>query len=261
MYLSTLLINVGDNPDRPRPGRLWLRNLYRVHQRLCMAFPSKGRVEKDEQFLQPYDPGEFAQGHIHVNRNPDAGFLFRIDPQPGGRTVILVLSAIKPDWDYAFQNALHLLAAPPTEPRPLELPIENGNQFRFHLLANPTKRAPMTKKERLAKMAVNEKTKRPRLQLTWKSEEDSNEVFKKWMDSKGKSGGFKLIRTDVTRIGFAYFNKSNQAGKSQRLRSVRYEGLLEVTDSEQFHKTLASGIGPAKAFGFGLLSLARPNEP
>ncbi len=40
MYLSSLLIDVGDNPDRPRPGRLWLRNLYHVHQRLCMAFPS-----------------------------------------------------------------------------------------------------------------------------------------------------------------------------------------------------------------------------
>ena len=48
MYLSCLLIDVGDNPDRPRPGRLWLRNLYHVHQRLCMAFPSARKTRTSD---------------------------------------------------------------------------------------------------------------------------------------------------------------------------------------------------------------------
>ena len=50
MYLSCLLIDVGDDPDRPRPGRTWLRNIYHVHQRLCMAFPSRERMEADPPF-------------------------------------------------------------------------------------------------------------------------------------------------------------------------------------------------------------------
>ena len=39
--------------------------------------------------------------------------------------------------------------------------------------------------------------------------------------------------------------------------AVRFEGTIEVTNTVLFLKTLASGIGSAKAFGFGLLSVAR----
>lgn len=51
-------------------------------------------------------------------------------------------------------------------------------------------------------------------------------------------------------------NKIGKSGQGQRLRSVRYDGTLSVTDPVKFHQTLCSGIGPAKAFGFGLLSIA-----
>ena len=83
MYISCLLIDVGDNPDRPRPGRLWLRNLYHVHQRLCMAFPSSSRKCGDPEFLAPFAPEDFGNQHVHVKREAASGFLFRIDPQPG----------------------------------------------------------------------------------------------------------------------------------------------------------------------------------
>ena len=68
MYLSILLINAGSNPDRPRPGRLWLRNLYYVHQRLCMAFPSAYRKNNDEHFLKRFKPEDFGNGQVHVAR-------------------------------------------------------------------------------------------------------------------------------------------------------------------------------------------------
>ncbi|MGI6156807.1 MAG: type I-E CRISPR-associated protein Cas6/Cse3/CasE, partial [Enterococcus lemanii] len=38
--------------------------------------------------------------------------------------------------------------------------------------------------------------------------------------------------------------------------AVRYDGLLRVRSSEVFGEALAAGIGSAKGFGFGLLSLA-----
>ena len=139
MFLSSLLIDVGTNPDRPRPGRLWLRNVYRVHQRLCMAFPYPATKANDPAFLKPYQPCGFrdprpnycatnvvaeqappcalAEKSVHVPRDGEHNFLFRIDPQPGGRVVILVLSALHPDWDYAFHSAGHLLAAPPATPQ------------------------------------------------------------------------------------------------------------------------------------------------
>ena len=82
MYLSRLFIDLGSNPDHPRPGRLWLRNLYHVHQRLCMAFPSDKRKSEDAEFLDRYVPSDFAVGLVHVARGEEAGLLFRVDPNP-----------------------------------------------------------------------------------------------------------------------------------------------------------------------------------
>ena len=44
--------------------------------------------------------------------------------------------------------------------------------------------------------------------------------------------------------------------------SVLFDGLLRVTDTDAFLRTLVRGIGPGKAFGFGLLSVApvRPDD-
>ncbi|MEW5935922.1 MAG: type I-E CRISPR-associated protein Cas6/Cse3/CasE, partial [Bacillota bacterium] len=38
---------------------------------------------------------------------------------------------------------------------------------------------------------------------------------------------------------------------------VLYEGHLKITDLEVFKRTLATGLGHAKALGFGLLSIAK----
>lgn len=97
--------------------------------------------------LQPYRPDDFGYGQVHVRRSTNSGFLYRIDPIPGGNVMILILSAMIPDLDYAFHNAEYLLAAQPAEPEPLDLVIGAGKQFKFRLEANPTKRKPGREKK------------------------------------------------------------------------------------------------------------------
>ena len=41
------------------------------------------------------------------------------------------------------------------------------------------------------------------------------------------------------------------------LAGASFEGNLAVTDADAFRAALAAGIGPGKAFGFGLLSIQR----
>ncbi|MDM8006663.1 MAG: type I-E CRISPR-associated protein Cas6/Cse3/CasE [Phycisphaerae bacterium] len=244
MYLSCLLVDVGANPDRPRPGRLWLRNLYRVHQRLCMAFPTKACKTDDPAFLQPYDPDRF--GHVHTPRTVDSAFLFRLDPQPGGNPVIVVQSAIEPDWDYAFHNAAYLLAAAP-ETRPFEPGFAAGRRLRFRLKANPTKKKDtLTKEDRLNKLPGRHGRRVP----------VPTDHLCKWLDRRAESGGFRLKDQPAIEVGYVYLNANPSAGGGQRLRSVLYDGVLEVADADRFRETLICGIGPAKAFGFGLLSVA-----
>lgn len=243
MYLSSLLIDIGDNPDRPRPGRLWLRNVYRVHQRLCMAFPSKTRLSEDRDFLMPFRSEDFACNPVHAPRGVDAGFLFRIDPQLGGRAVILVQSALKPDWDYAFRNAGHLLAAPP-EPRAFAPRFAAGQLFRFRLMANPTRK-------------VETKTGPDGRRRNGKRVPVFAHQLLDWLARRAERAGFALDADSVTvQAGYVYVGKAGN-GAGERLRSARYDGTLRITNVARFGDALAGGIGPAKGYGFGLLSVAR----
>jgi len=268
MYLSCLLIDVGDNPDRPRPGRLWLRNLYHVHQRLCMAFPSDPRRKRDPEFLAPYAPDDFPeQRHladrkkteadpdllkqVHSPRDSDSGFLFRIDPQPGGRIVILVQSAVEPDWGYAFHNAGYLLAAPP-EVKPFAPSFDVGRHLRFRLAANPTRR--LSKRSLGADGRPIEKGIGTRVPVP-------TEHLLDWLTRRAERAGFS-VESDCTTVSpsYVYVNKARN-GDGVRLRSARYDGILSVTDPARFRDAWMHGIGPGKAFGFGLLSVAPCHAP
>ena len=76
-----------------------------------------------------------------------------------------------------------------------------------------------------------------------------------WLKRKGEAGGF-LVDVDSLRILSGqreYFSKQGAKGLHA---SVDFEGVLKVTDSARFHEAFSRGVGPAKAFGFGLLIIA-----
>jgi CRISPR system Cascade subunit CasE len=208
-----------------------------------MAFPSSSRKARDAEFLKPFSPDEFGNGQVHVNRNHDSGFLFRIDPLPNGRAMVIVQSAIEPDWGYAFHNATYLLAMAPQvqafEPRFLK-----GQRLLFRLAANPTRR--LSRHSLDAKEAsIGKRVPVPAASLV------------DWLVRQAEKGGFRVEQDATTfQTGYAYVNKN---GSGQRLRSVLFNGLLEVTDADIFRQTVIRGIGSGKAFGFGLLSVTPVN--
>ncbi len=252
MYLSRLTIQAGNDPTREQPGRKWLRNLYHVHQRLCMAFPSASRKSHDPDFLKSFDPRDFGNGHVHVARKAESGFLFRIDPQPGGRVVILVQSAVKPDWDYAFHNAGYLVAAPP-QVKPFDPSFKVGQRLRFRLVANPIRR--------LAQRSVGADGKPIEKGIGKRVPVPADRLID-WLARRAETAGFS-VKEDSTSVlpGYVYVHKTRE-GNGVRLRSVRYDGTLTVTDPARFREAMLEGIGPGKAFGFGLLSVSPcPTQP
>jgi CRISPR system Cascade subunit CasE len=56
--------------------------------------------------------------------------------------------------------------------------------------------------------------------------------------------------------GREYFEKKGIRGFHG---AVDYHGILTVTDPERFYETFTRGIGSAKAFGFGLLTIVPLN--
>ncbi len=242
MFLSRLCIAVDDGLDLPRPGQKWLRNLYRVHQRLCMAFPSEQRKSDDPDFLKPFKPEDFGDKQVHVERKETSGFLFRIDPIMRGGVAILVQSALRPDWDYAFHNAGYFLAAKP-ETKDFNPAFVQNQVLRFRLFANPTRKID-TKSGSDGKRRHGKRVPVPSDQLV------------NWLIVRAEAGGFAVDQNSIViQPGYVYVNKEGKR-QGKRLRSVRYDGSLEVTDPERLHETIIKGIGPAKAFGFGLLSVA-----
>jgi len=156
--------------------------------------------------------------------------LFRIDPgrQPG-MVVALVQSRSVPDWTRLTVTPGYLLRPPET--RTFEPIFARGQLLAFRLRANPT---------------VRREGKRRGL---YQETEQAT-----WLARKAESGGFAVEQAvPITE------NRALRARRKDEHTEhvvVRFDGILQVRDPVRFAEILASGIGSAKAFGFGLLSVA-----
>lgn len=71
-----------------------------------------------------------------------------------------------------------------------------------------------------------------------------------WLEKQGKRYGFKVIQAQV--IGYKE-NKIRKHGFT--VKSVTFEGILQVTDIEKFKQALVQGIGREKAYGCGMITI------
>jgi CRISPR system Cascade subunit CasE len=78
-----------------------------------------------------------------------------------------------------------------------------------------------------------------------------------WLRRKAEAGGFELLSVSVTPQGLLKDRKGKD-GTEVTFLSVRFDGLLRVTDPQAFRATMEAGVGSAKGLGFGLLSVAPP---
>jgi CRISPR system Cascade subunit CasE len=159
--------------------------------------------------------------------------LFRAEERP--RLRLLVLSAVRPDWGRAFADFPAVLDGPPRF-KTYEPQAAPGQRLRFLLRANPT---------------VKRDGRRHGL---FREEEQ-----RAWLDRKGRDGGFTLLTVlvegglnQVSALG------PHRDGGPQTHYAVDYEGVLRVDDPARFTDVLYHGLGSAKAYGFGLLSIVHP---
>ncbi|TAN71808.1 MAG: type I-E CRISPR-associated protein Cas6/Cse3/CasE [Methylobacter sp.] len=74
-----------------------------------------------------------------------------------------------------------------------------------------------------------------------------------WLQKKAEKNGFKVLSVIADGYQQHHFKK-----RGIKISTLDFQGVLEVTEPELFIRdALYKGIGPAKAFGCGLLSLAR----
>jgi len=164
----------------------------------------------------------------------DPRVLFRVedDAQDSRRAetlLILVQTSLAPDWHTAF-GAFPVLAHEPEWKR-FEPNLQPGTSYRFRLLANPV-------------VCRNGQ----RLGLLREAEQRA------WLDGKLGAAGAEVLSVEVRDCGL---RRSRKGDTVQTHQSVRFEGGLHCRDPERLLNAIRRGIGPAKGYGYGLLSLAR----
>jgi len=80
---------------------------------------------------------------------------------------------------------------------------------------------------------------------------------KQWLLARSEKNGF-ILSEDSFDVVERNIRKFNRGGKLVTLSEAIFEGLLTVTDSELFTSALRNGIGRAKAYGCGLITLVKP---
>lgn len=93
----------------------------------------------------------------------------------------------------------------------------------------------------------------------WKEQfsrvELANEAGKSWLEAQGRRLGFAIEEVAVG--SYTYDSFKTGSGQSVEVGTVEFTGQLRVTDPAEFIKALNNGIGPAKAFGCGLMLVRR----
>ena len=159
--------------------------------------------------------------------------LYRVDQvQRQLYATILVQSQTMPDWDAAerLSDPRYLCKLPAV--RGVEPQFSEGLRLPFRLQANPT---------------IKRDGKRHAI--------TADEELTRWLQRKGEAHGFSVDPLDVRSVKLG---KLHGKGRKQTWHIVLFEGVLRVSQPEVFVAGLRSGIGSAKAFGCGLLSVPYP---
>ena len=166
--------------------------------------------------------GGFKEADLH---DESSRVLFRLEPEirKNRFATLLVQSPVAPDWDHLDRYDASV------ETKSFDVHLRPGAFYRFRLRANP-----VVSRNRKRYGLIGEADQRA------------------WLLRK-ECGVEWHIQTLIDEG----YKKGIKKNRTIQYKSVRYEGYLRVIDPERLLRTLTEGIGPAKGFGFGLLSLAK----
>ncbi|MEJ8662215.1 type I-E CRISPR-associated protein Cas6/Cse3/CasE [Streptomyces sp. MS1.AVA.4] len=250
MYLTRFRVNTA------RPGaRRLLSSPQMVHAAVMSSFPD----------LLPTATGDADAPRV----------LWRLDQNARAEVFLYIVSPGRPDLTHLVEQGGWPAAATQETPgwqtqlyAPFLGRLAEGDTWAFRLTANPVHH--IRRKE-------GEPTKRtahitPVHQQKWlleRQERSGFRIIEKPQDKRLLPSGttlkghehhgdrYELTVRDQRALSFT---KSRDQGTSQRhpvnLVTVTFDGRLQVTDPEALRRTLTQGLGKAKAYGCGLMTLA-----
>lgn len=204
--------------------------------------------------------------------------LWRLDIDNPHRPALLILTGDKPDWTHIAEQAgwphadgEHFLVR---DYDPLFTHLTIGREFAFRLTANPVQNTltPTKLTTGQQEQLAAGRTRGFRLdhrtvahQLDWLLRRTDKlgftipnartEAPAPGLQTDGKPApDVRVVRREIHR-----FTKG-KGGRRVILTAVTFEGRLAVTDPDRLRQALLHGVGPAKSYGCGLLTLAPPRR-
>jgi len=159
-------------------------------------------------------------------------FLFRVEQQQPRQGALVLLQS--PTAPTPYDEAVRVIA----EPKQLDLSaLPEGVSLRFRLTANVIKT-----------IRDAEHPERPVRVPLLKEEQQLEWLVRKLAPSA------EVETVAITPNPPLFFKRKSQAGK---LVTTVFDGQLRVIDPDVFRTLIENGVGAAKSFGCGLLSVAR----
>ena len=213
-------------------------NLYLTHLILNPRSNLVRRDLADTQQMHRTIMSMFPQTSEREDPRAQFGVLYRVgDQNSAGNVELLLQSLIAPQTESLPDGYL----SRPVETREVGTiyeEIQVGNAFRFRLDANPTK-----------SLAAGEHERGRRIPITIEAEQLN------WFSSHAAGWGFEIVEARVSRAQSIVGRLKDAA--SRKLMLTQFEGIIRVTDVDAFETSIALGLGRGRAFGLGLLTIAR----
>jgi len=240
MYLTRAYLN----PRRDGAQRL-LASPHRMHAATLASFP-------DQPVPAPSDRGRV---------------LWRLDPDNPHRPVLWIVSPTRPDLTHIIETAGWPRAdTPQWESRsyePLLQRLATGQRYAFRLTANPTRQIKNDDSKANGAPAPGPRPRGKRVphatvdhQLDWLSQRAEHAGFRLLPASALLPGsGEHATQIELRERATARFRKSDTERRVTIARTT-YVGALEVSDADSLRRVLCQGLGHARAYGCGLLTLA-----
>jgi CRISPR system Cascade subunit CasE len=174
--------------------------------------------------------------------------LWRVDQQSRQQATLYIASPTEPDLTHLVEQA----GWPTTQTwqtRPygsLLASLEPGQQWAFRLTANPVHNGRHPKKPETAPTQ--------RLgHVTARQQRD-------WLLARAERAGIRIPTGALGEPDLLIHRRTTisfpRNGDTVTISVATFDGRLEVVDADALRRTLVGGLGPAKAYGCGLMTLA-----
>lgn len=218
----TFLTRMPLNPERRGTRRL-LASPQSMHAAVLAGFPPSGEAPE-----------------------PGARVLWRVDRDAAHEVFLYVSSPERPDLTHLVEQAGWPTSSSwqTRDYAPLLERLAVGQQWAFRLAANPVRRV---------RDAKHPDRGAVRAHVTAAQQAE-------WLVSRGVNAGFGVVTASDGSAAVTVAERDVRSFARQAatvtMATARFDGILQVTDEHLLRTTLVTGLGRAKAYGCGLLTLA-----